>query len=242
MRKIQFLLTLAALVASGPGDPARAFEVPRHVKTIEALPEVRKSAFAEKQMLVFVYAKSTLKDDDTPGKISAAICAEGKSYGEVILVEPGKESLKSVPKAVRDAIQGTFPKATPIVVLADPATTKVYASFAQEDLKSMEFRDLFREARKTHREDVTAGRLVDPAKTPPEPPASEPASEPAVGSEPPLPPVETWTNREGREVKARLIGREGNKFLFQLEDGRKIPVDPANLSEESRAKAAAAKP
>lgn len=239
MRPIPRHLLPAALVLLGLVAQAAAFEVPRHVKNLGTLPEARKSAFEDKRMLVFVYAKSTLKDDDTPGKISAAICEEGKSFGEVILVEPGKESLKAAPKVVRDAIQGTFPKATPIVILADPATTKVYGSFGQEDLKTLEFRDLFREARKAHREDMVGGRIVDPAKAPPEPAATEPAPQAGTPSVPVVPPVEIWTNREGREVRARLLSREGDKFLFQLEDGRNIPVDPANLSDESRAKAAA---
>ncbi len=226
----------AALVSLVLAGPARAFDVPRHVWKMDKLADAQRKAFEDKKMLVFVHAKPSLDGGDTPGKTSAAVCEEGRSFGEVVLVEPGKDTVKAAPKAVQEAIKLTFPKASPIVVLTDPAAIKAYATFGQEDLKSLEFRAIFRDARRLHRDDIAGGKIVDPAAAPPA--AEEAAPPPPAG--PPAPALDTWTNREGREIRARLLGTDGGRFLFELEDGRRIPVDPANLSDESRAKAGGA--
>ena len=46
-------------------------------------------------------------------------------------------------------------------------------------------------------------------------------------------PFQVWTNREGKEIKARFIRLEGDQLTFEREDGELFTVPLSMLSEES---------
>ncbi|MFZ4763997.1 MAG: hypothetical protein ACOYMN_03510 [Roseimicrobium sp.] len=87
----------------------------------------------------------------------------------------------------------------------------------------------------------------DPSKAPPAPVAATPAAPaaapaaaapaPAVATGPVAikePKVETWTNAQGKPVQAAVTEITPDKVSFKLPDGRVIPYDISNLSEESK--------
>jgi hypothetical protein len=158
----------------------------------------------------------------------------------VVLVESSDNSVQKLPPVIRDAFQAITPNSIPKVVLADPALTKVYASYSYTQLKGQEYRTIFRDGKKAHREDLAAGKVAKPGSAPAVAggAATAPGEAPAVVDSNGTRPMETWTNKQGREIRAALVEKQADgKFLFKLADGRTAAVDPATLADESVARA-----
>ena len=60
---------------------------------------------------------------------------------------------------------------------------------------------------------------------------------PRVAAKKELPPIMTWTNAEGRKIRAGFGGLEGENVVFKMPNGQRISYPIANLSAESQAQA-----
>ncbi|RBP44273.1 cytochrome c [Roseimicrobium gellanilyticum] len=60
---------------------------------------------------------------------------------------------------------------------------------------------------------------------------------PKVAAKKELPPIMSWTNAEGRKIRAGFGGIEGENVIFKMPNGQRISYPIANLAPESQAQA-----
>ncbi|QIF03781.1 c-type cytochrome domain-containing protein [Roseimicrobium sp. ORNL1] len=60
---------------------------------------------------------------------------------------------------------------------------------------------------------------------------------PKVAAKKELPPIMTWTNAEGRKIRAGFGGIEGENVILKMPNGQRVSYPIANLSAESQAQA-----
>lgn len=63
------------------------------------------------------------------------------------------------------------------------------------------------------------------------------AGAPKMAAKKTLPPIMSWTNAEGKTIRAGFGGLEGENVVLKLPNGQKVSYPLAKLSEESQAQA-----
>lgn len=120
----------------------------------------------------------------------------------------------------------------PMVVIMDPAMTKVYGSYKNTELRGQEYRKIFRDAMKAHKADVSDRKIIDPRDN---------AAQVAEGEELPADAVrkftngqfEDWTSSAGSTISATLVSASREKAIFVDRNGREIELTMDQLDEES---------
>jgi len=160
-----------------------------------------------------------------------------KREGQGVMVEvKNKKQLQQFPKALKSDLHKLYKNPYPYVVFADPALTKSYGSFHHNQLKSKDFRSLFRDTKKQIREAIKAKSFLAA-----EPPVDEKYEvQDAVESKPTVITDKTiydWKSAQGSIIRARLVSIEGDNFVFETEGGKSIEASADQLTSESVEKA-----
>lgn len=118
-----------------------------------------------------------------------------------------------------------------MVVIIDPAMTKVYGSFTYPQLKGQEYRKIFRDALKAHKADVSDGKIIDPHNQVTPVAGGDDTSVDAVkkftdGQ------FEDWTSSAGSTISARLISASKQSATFVDRNGREIKLTLDQLDED----------
>lgn len=162
-----------------------------------------------------------------------------KREGQAVFVEvKNKQQLKAFPKALKGDLTGMYKNPYPYVLFADPALKKVYGAFHHNQLKSKDFRGLFRDTKKQIREAIKAGDFL--AAEPPVNEKYDVKPEVATASEVVQISDKTvydWKSAQGTTIRARLISVSEEEFVFQSEEGREIRATAEQLAAETVEKA-----
>lgn len=174
------------------------------------------------------------------------VAKELKSLSIPVLINISSETGK-LPKDVQAAYRQAG-GAMPIVVLTDPAMTKIYGTYSHAKLKGQNYRDIFRDAKRAATADIKAKTfnvaLDAPAPKKEEAVAKKDDKEEAGEStandiiKVEDPQVLTWRSKKGSSIKAKLTSVEDGKiFVFETEKGKTIKVPGDQLSPTSLADA-----
>ncbi|MDP0490699.1 MAG: hypothetical protein Q7Q71_06590 [Verrucomicrobiota bacterium JB023] len=165
---------------------------------------------------------------------------EIKSEGVPLMVEI--DEIPQLPAAVHKAVQsfGSYP----YVVFSDPSGSHVYGAFEYKQLKSGDYRSVFRDVKKDIRAAQQDGSIV--SVTPEtgggaKPKGGSAQGEPGGSSDGLLTrrvitgqDFESWTSAKGSAIKGRLIGvQPGGVYVFELTNGREIKASEKQLAPES---------
>lgn len=120
----------------------------------------------------------------------------------------------------------------PMVVIMDPAMTKVYGSYMHPQLKGQDYRKIFAAAMDAHKADLDDRKIIDPSVA---------DAQAAGGEENPADAVknfsdtnfEDWTSSAGSTISARLVSASKEKATFVDRNGREIELTLDQLDEES---------
>ena len=173
------------------------------------------------------------------------VAKELKSMTVPVIINISQET-QQLPKEVQDAYRAAG-GAMPIVVLTDPAMTKIYGTYSHSQLKGQDYRTIFRDAKRDASADIKAKTFnvaldAPAAKEEAAPVAknddkakeadSSTSSGDVVKAEDPQ--VLTWTSSKGTSLKAQLTAVEDGKvFVFKTTDGRIVRVPGDQLSNTS---------
>ena len=113
----------------------------------------------------------------------------------------------------------------PMVVIMDPAMTKVYGSYMYPQLKGQEYRKIFSAALEAHEADVSDRKIIDPKDQADQ--NTDGVKKFTNGQ------FEDWTSRAGSTVSATLISASQEKATFVDRNGREIELTMDQLDEES---------
>jgi hypothetical protein len=157
-----------------------------------------------------------------------ALCKDGRSIGEVVLIDSKSDQLSQAPKAVQEkfrSLSGPIPHA----VITDAAAETAFGGYTHKELSSKNFNSIFREAKRALRDSI--------GKTPTIPNSSDDVV-PSAGSDGPKSianaPLETWTSSKGTRIEARITKIDPSTVTLVAKDGRVYPVKLEQLSAESR--------
>ena len=170
------------------------------------------------------------------------MCKENRSTGKIVIVSTVKGDRQKLPENVQSAFAAGG-NTWPIVVMTDPAMSKVYATYPYAKLKPQDYRSIFRDGRRAHGKDADADILPAPGEAAPDKPADDDATAVAdddeMGDFEPSG-FESWRSTAGSVIEARLVAvdSKGN-FVFETRAGKRIPVGPDKLDLASREKAKA---
>ena len=166
-----------------------------------------------------------------------------KSEGEGVVVDTSETG--QLPDVVAQAFRSVG-GSLPTVIFADPAMKNVYGSFGHSQLKSQDYRAVFRDTKRKIREAVKDGSFETDLSGAKEEVAGNEA-EGDAGDEDAVPAgrimveeseLEMWRSAKGSQITAKLVAVEGeDTFIFETAAGKEIRVTAAQLSVESMQKA-----
>ncbi len=167
-----------------------------------------------------------------------------------VIININKET-GQLPKDVQAAYRAAG-GSMPIVVLTDPAMTKIYGTYSHAQLKGQDYRSIFRDAKRDASADIKAKTfnvaLDAPAAKEEAAPVAKndkdaaPAEETETYSGDVIkvenPQVLNWISSKGTSLKAQLTAVENGKvFVFKTTAGRIVKVPGDQLSQTSLADA-----
>ena len=160
-----------------------------------------------------------------------------------VIVDSGNETGQLPPEIMK--AYRTAGGSLPIVVLSDPAMTKVYGTYSHAKLKGQDYRTIFRDAKRAVSADIKAdtfntnlGEKVVEEK-PAAPSKSESKSSPASAPQKDIikienPEMRSWKSSRGATIEAKLIGVEDKEtFVLVTSAGKTIRVTEDKLSLQS---------
>jgi len=177
------------------------------------------------------------------------VAKELKGMTVPVIIDIGKET-QQLPKEVQDAYRGAG-GAMPIVVLTDPAMTKIYGTYSHSQLKGQDYRSIFRDAKRA----VSADIKADTFNVTLDAPAAKEKAAPVARNDEKAeaaddseysgdvvkiedPQVLNWMSIKGTSLKAQLTAVEDGKvFVFKTTTGRIVKVPGDQLSKTSLADA-----
>lgn len=157
-----------------------------------------------------------------------------------VIVDIGKET-GQLPPAISKAFREAG-GAMPIVILADPAMTKIYGSYNHSTLKGQDYRKIFRDAKRSVSADIKEKTfntsLGDPKKAtePKEEKKDAPATTAKTSEDKDIitledPEMKSWKSSKGTTIQAKLISVEDEKtFVLQTGTGKTIRITGDKLS------------
>jgi RNase P/RNase MRP subunit p29 len=178
------------------------------------------------------------------------VAKELKSMSVPVIINISKET-GQLPNDIQAAYRGAG-GAMPIVVLTDPAMTKIYGTYSHAQLKGQDYRAIFRDAKRDVSADIKAKTFNVALDAPA---AKEEAAPVAKNDEKAAPADDTesysgdvvkvenpqvlnWTSSKGTSLKAQLTAVEDGKvFVFKTTAGRIVRVPGDQLSATSLADA-----
>jgi hypothetical protein len=178
------------------------------------------------------------------------VAKELKSMTVPVIIDISKET-GQLPQDVQAAYRAAG-GSMPIVVLTDPAMTKIYGTYSHAQLKGQDYRTIFRDAKRDATADIKAKTfnvaLDAPAAKEEAAPVAKNDKEAAPAEDTGTysgdvvkvenPQVLTWISAKGTSLKAQLTAVEDGKvFVFKTTAGRTVKVPASQLSATSLADA-----
>ena len=139
---------------------------------------------------------------------------EAKDFSSTVIVE--RDGFNKLPEAVKTAFSSIKTNTIPQVVIADPTGSKVYGAYSYESMKFRQFRTLWKDAKKTMKEEGKAAKVA----------ATAAAKEAAF---------KTWTSTSGSSLEARVFSINGDQVTLLTREGRSIRLNKNQLDEASQA-------
>jgi hypothetical protein len=157
------------------------------------------------------------------------LCKDGRSVGEVVLIDSKSDQLSKAPQAVQEkfrSLSGPIPHA----VITDASAQTAFGGYTHKELASRDFNSIFREAKRALRD--SAG------KSPPPVASSGNEALPSAASNGPKSisnaPIESWMSSKGTRIEARITKIDPATVTLIDKSGRVYPVKRDQLSADSR--------
>ena len=169
------------------------------------------------------------------------MCKDNRSTGKIVIVDVTKTERQQLPKNVQEAF-AKGGNSWPVVVMTDPAMSKIYRTYSYQDLKPKDFRGLFRDGKRAHGKDADAGILPAPGAAAPDEEDTDEVADNDDDENSNFEPsdFESWRSSKGSLIEARLVAVNAKgAYVFETRAGKRIPVAPDQLDLASREQAKA---